>query len=246
VEAAEAAPKAVVKAAPRSRDDVYLMGVSDQNMTYLDGTLPGDFGFDPLGMSDPEGQGGFVNPQWLAYSEVIHGRWAMLGVAGVVAPEVLGGMGIIPADTGLVWFKSGAIPPQGTFDYWADPTTIFWVNMVLMNFAEVKRGQDYWYPGSQGETPLMGWEKGFAGSGAPAYPGGKYFNFANLGKTDMAKMQKKEIKNGRLAMMAFLGIAVQAVATGEGPFKNIVDHISDPFANNMLAGFGAIGGVSPF
>ena len=46
------------------------MGVSDQNMTYLDGTLPGDFGFDPLGMSDPEGQGGFVNPQWLAYSEV--------------------------------------------------------------------------------------------------------------------------------------------------------------------------------
>ncbi len=59
-------------------------------------------------------------------------------------------------------------------------------------------------------------------------------------------MQKKEIKNGRLAMMAFLGIAVQAVATGEGPFKNIVDHISDPFANNMLAGFGAIGGVSPF
>ena len=44
------------------------MGVSDQNMTYLDGSLPGDFGFDPLGMSDPEGAGGFVNPQWLAYS----------------------------------------------------------------------------------------------------------------------------------------------------------------------------------
>ena len=98
-----------------------MMGVSDQNMTYLDGTLPGDFGFDPLGMSDPEGAGGFVNPQWLAYSEVIHGRWAMLGVAGIVAPEILGGMGIIPESTGLVWFTSGAIPPQGTFDYWAQP-----------------------------------------------------------------------------------------------------------------------------
>lgn len=46
------------------------MGVSDQNMTYLDGSLPGDFGFDPLGLSDPEGAGGFVNPRWLAYSEV--------------------------------------------------------------------------------------------------------------------------------------------------------------------------------
>ena len=54
---------AVEKAAPRSKDDLYLMGVSDQNMTYLDGSLPGDFGFDPLGMSDPEGAGGFVNPQ---------------------------------------------------------------------------------------------------------------------------------------------------------------------------------------
>ena len=111
---AEEAPKAVVKK-ERSKDDLYMMGVSDQNMAYLDGTLPGDFGFDPLGMSDPEGAGGFVNPQWLAYSEVIHGRWAMLGVAGIVAPEILGGMGVIPESTGLVWFTSGAIPPQGTF-----------------------------------------------------------------------------------------------------------------------------------
>jgi len=51
-----------------------------------------------------------------------------------------GGMGIIPESTGLVWFTSGAIPPQGTFDYWASPMTIFWVNMCLMNFAEIKRG----------------------------------------------------------------------------------------------------------
>jgi len=55
------------------------------------GTLAGDYGFDPLGMLDPEGQGGFVNQRWLAYAEVIHGRWAMLGLAGMVAPEILGG-----------------------------------------------------------------------------------------------------------------------------------------------------------
>ncbi len=242
---AEEAPKAVVKK-ERSKDDLYMMGVSDQNMAYLDGTLPGDFGFDPLGMSDPEGAGGFVNPQWLAYSEVIHGRWAMLGVAGIVAPEILGGMGVIPESTGLVWFTSGAIPPQGTFDYWANPMTIFWVNMCMMNFAEIKRGQDYWYPGSQAETPLLGWEKGFGGSGNPAYPGGKWFNPFNLGKDDMATMQKKEVKNGRLAMMAFLGCMVQAAVTGEGPWKNICDHVADPFGANMLANFGAIGGASPF
>jgi hypothetical protein len=30
-----------------------------------------DFGFDPLGLLDPVNSGGFVNPQWLQYSEVI-------------------------------------------------------------------------------------------------------------------------------------------------------------------------------
>lgn len=187
-----------------------------------------------------------LRPACPPYRAVIHGRWAMLGVAGLVAPEILGGAGLIPESTGLVWFKSGAIPPQGTFDYWADPVTIFWVNMVLMNFAEVKRGQDYWNPGSQAETPLMGWESGFAGSGNPAYPGGKFFNFAGLGKDDMATMQKKEIKNGRLAMMAFLGCMVQAAVTGEGPWKNICDHVAAPFSANMLTYFGTGSGASPF
>ena len=31
---------------------------------------PCSFGFDPLGLLDPTNSGGFVNPQWLAYSEV--------------------------------------------------------------------------------------------------------------------------------------------------------------------------------
>lgn len=52
-----------------------LFFASDQSLSYLDGTLPADYGFDPLGLSDPEGAGGFVDPDWLRYSEVIHCRW---------------------------------------------------------------------------------------------------------------------------------------------------------------------------
>lgn len=36
--------------------------------------LCSDFGFDPLGLLDPVNSGGFINPQWLQYSEVITPR----------------------------------------------------------------------------------------------------------------------------------------------------------------------------
>ena len=111
--------------------------------------------------------------------------------------------------------------------------------MCQMNFAEVKRGQDYWPRGSQAETPLMGWEKGLV-SGNPAYPGGKYFNFANLGKDDMATMQKKEIKNGRLAMMAFLGCVVHGRLRRRARSRTSRDHAARPLGAN-IANFSNIG-----
>ena len=107
-------------------------------------SLPGDFGFDPLGLSDPEGAGNFVDPKWLAYAEVINGRWAMLGASGMIAPEILGALGAIPAETGLAWTKSGVIPPLGTYDYWADPYALFVLEVVLVAFAEHRRAQDYY------------------------------------------------------------------------------------------------------
>jgi Chlorophyll A-B binding protein len=49
----------------RSKDTLFF--ASEQSLSYLDGSLPADYGFDPLGLSDPEGAGGFVDPKWLAY-----------------------------------------------------------------------------------------------------------------------------------------------------------------------------------
>lgn len=128
------------------------------------------------GLSDPEGAGGFVDPSWLSYSEVIHGRWAMLGAAGCIAPEVLSSAGAIPQATeDVIWFRSGVIPPAGTYEtgYWTDPYSLFFVEIILMQFAELKRLQDYRFPGSQGKQYFLGLEAAFNGSGNPAYPGAR-------------------------------------------------------------------------
>jgi hypothetical protein len=64
----------------RSKDQLFF--ASESSLTYLDGTLPGDFGFDPLGLLDPVNSGGFITPEWLQYSEVIHGRCVGRGGGG--------------------------------------------------------------------------------------------------------------------------------------------------------------------
>jgi len=226
---------------------VYPGVSSEQALAYLDGqTLPGDYGFDPLGLLDPVNSGGFVTPQWLAYSEVIHGRWAMLGAAGCIAPEVLAAAGVTPAETGLPWFASGVIPLAGTYDgYWTDPYTLFFIEVVAMQFAELRRWQDFKAPGSNAEQYFVGLERVFKGSGNPAYPGGQLFNLFNLGKTEaeMKELKTKEIKNGRLAMLAMFGYGAQAVMTGVGPFQNLVDHLANPTGANILTNFANVQGA---
>jgi len=44
----------------------------------------------------------------------------------------------------------------------------------------------------------------------------------------------KEIKNGRLAMVAFVGFAVQALVTREGPIEGLFGHLSNPFSHNIV------------
>jgi light-harvesting complex I chlorophyll a/b binding protein 3 len=221
---------------PTKQADRALVFASRQSLSYLDGSLAGDYGFDPLGLMDPEGAGGFIDPNWLVYAEIINGRFAMLGAAGAIAPEILGRAGLIPQETALPWFQTGVIPPMGTYGYWADPYTLFVLEIALMGFAEHRRAQDYYKPGSMGKQYFLGFEKFLGGSGDPAYPGGPVFNFLGFGKNEkeLKDLKIKEVKNGRLAMLAILGYFIQAIFTGVGPFQNLLDHLADPVHNNVL------------
>ena len=68
---------------------------------HLDGSLVGDFGFDPLGLGKkPE------DLAWYVQAELVHARFAMLGAAGVLIPEALTKMGVLNVP---VWYEAGAM-----------------------------------------------------------------------------------------------------------------------------------------
>ncbi|EFJ50856.1 chlorophyll a/b-binding protein [Volvox carteri f. nagariensis] len=68
------------------------------------------------------------------------------------------------------------------------------------------------------------------------YPGGGPFDPLNYaadadGFVDQAV---REIKNGRLAMVAMLGLFVQAAVTKKGPVENVMEFVSDPAGENIF------------
>ena len=48
----------------------------------------------------------------------------------------------------------------------------------------------------------------------------------------------QEIKNGRLAMVAFMGFIIAGQATGKGPLAALGDHLASPFASNWTKNIG--------
>eukprot|EP00243_Klebsormidium_subtile_P003070 TRINITY_DN16216_c0_g1_i1.p1 TRINITY_DN16216_c0_g1~~TRINITY_DN16216_c0_g1_i1.p1 ORF type:complete len:285 (+),score=30.68 TRINITY_DN16216_c0_g1_i1:129-983(+) len=195
---------------------VWLPGTAPAK--HLDGTRPGDFGFDPLGLgTDP------ADLAWYVQAELVHARFAMLGAAGILGQEILRVTGRdIP-----IWYETGAAT------YFAPTGTLFLVQMLLFGFVEAKRYYDFVNPGSQKDAWFFGIEASLEGL-EPGYPGGPFFNITGLGtgitaKDDVFQMRTKELKNGRLAMVAVLGFIVQALVTKTGPIENLLDHLADPF-----------------
>lgn len=90
---------------------------------YLTGELPGDYGYDPLGLGQDVAQ-----VQKYRVNEILHARWAMLAAAGILIPEGLQANG---ADIkGGVWFETGAVMLNDTLNYFAVPWGIVQVGLA--------------------------------------------------------------------------------------------------------------------
>lgn len=135
-------------------------------------------------------------------TELINGRWAMLGVAGALAGEMQTGINWV--DIGKVMLEQGSsfggLPLPWTM------TQLVIIEVVLVGWAEILRNNEL-----DPEKRL--------------YPGGPFdpFGFTKASETRVNDLKLAEIKHARLGMMASLGFAVQYAYTGAGPIKNLAD-----------------------
>ncbi|BFG30491.1 hypothetical protein CerSpe_167650 [Prunus speciosa] len=199
---------------------------------YLTGELPGDYGFDVVGLSrDPVAFQKYFN------FEILHARWAMLAALGALIPEILDLLGAFHF-VEPVWWRVGYSKLKGdTLDYLGIPGLHVagsqGVIVIAICQALLMVGPEYArYCGIEALEPL-----GIYLPGDVNYPGGELFDPLNLSRDPVAfeELKVKEIKNGRLAMVAWLGFYSQAALTGKGPVQNLLEHISDPLHNNVLS-----------
>jgi len=149
----------------------------------LDGTMIGDAGFDPMGITEQ-----LTDLNYVRAAELKHGRVAMIAVIGFVVQQYVQLPGRAFSDP----FEAVAKLPLSVH------AQIFAAIAVVELLTELKTINGEGEPGDYG------------------------FGSKNLeGKSEdyVNSMKLKEIKNGRLAMIAIIGLFVQKLSNGKLPFE---------------------------
>jgi len=174
----------------------------------LDGSLPGDVGFDPVGFStgdiaslfDRKNQGDSMsNVYWLREAELAHGRIAQLAVVGFIWPALYGTL------PGNEWSGVDAYNYPNPVEALTSVPGIALAQIVgAASWIELKR------------VSLI------AEQGSSRIPGdigiGQYGTWnpleLNFDDEKYAEIQLQEIKHCRLAMLGALGLWLQAQNSG--------------------------------
>lgn len=158
----------------------------------LDGTLPGDVFFDPLGFTSTITElGGDLN--YVREAELMHGRVSMLASVGFIFPAMFGKLN-------APWTAGVSVNPiEAQYQL---PGEVYSQLFVSMAIAEGLRSRIIFkedsVPGEHGFDPL------------------NYIKTFGLDDPEKMKVMKtKEILNGRLAMLAVTGFWFQLMITGE-------------------------------
>jgi len=149
----------------------------------LDGSMPGDVGFDPLHMSDT------LNLEWVQAAELKHGRVAMLAVVGFIVSQYVH----LPADQ-----FAESNPLLAVFRLPLAAHAQIFGFIAFFELLSVSR---------------MGSETGDAWDTLIQDPKGSA-GFKKKSAAEQAKLKLNEVKNGRLAMMAIIGLIVQEAIFG--------------------------------
>lgn len=154
----------------------------------------------------------------------------MLGVAGILVQEIV--------HPEIFWYNSGLpenVPGNPLIGNPVNMGGLLAFQFLMMHFVEVLRWQDIRNPGSVDRDPIFSNNK--LAAHEVGYPG-SIFDPMGFSKGNMAELQTKEIKNGRLAMVAFVGFVFAAQTTGQGPIAALGAHLADPAGQNWTHNIG--------
>ena len=171
----------------------------------LDGSMAGDVGFDPLGLSTIDAVG--IDLYWLREAEIKHCRVAMMAVVGFLQVEIFGPapgceMATSKNQLDAFWQLWNAHPQYIAAGF----IFIMMVEAVSGIAATTGRESGMRAPGDFGLDPL------------------------GYGKGDAAKferLQAQEIANGRLAMFAAAGEILQGMTTDDGAIGNLLTSLKE-------------------